>query len=270
MKNSHNHLSISQNFFKNPSYVRYLISLSSVCDQDHILEIGAGSGVITEELAKAAQHVIALEIDKVYFEQVQARVRRYQNVTCKRVDFMRYQLPDEAYKVFANIPFSITAEIIDKLLGSSDAPNEAFLIMQREAADKFVVQSGSTEASALWQPWYEFEILAEIDRTQFQPVPSVDAALLSIRKRRWPLLKGEPQPDYGRFVSFGFRAWKKDLKTAYKQVFTHVQWKRLAKQGRFAQDAKPSDLTPEQWAGLFNYYQVGVSAEKKKRLAANS
>lgn len=256
----HNRLKFAQNFLKNPSYVRYLIGLSSVSANDHVLEIGAGSGIITAELAPVARRVTALEVDKALFAQVQEKLTPFENVTIKPLDILRYRLPNKAYKVFANIPFNITAEIVDKLLGSDFAPTHAYLIVQQEAAEKFVY---AAEASALWQPFYDFEILTKIGRNRFQPMPSVDAALLGIVKRTEPHVAHADIKTYQRFVSFAYRAWKKDLKTAYRAIFTYNQWKRLAKDGRFDVNAKPTDLNAAQWVQLFRYFQVGVSAEKK-------
>ncbi|MGB1250372.1 MAG: 23S ribosomal RNA methyltransferase Erm [Candidatus Promineifilaceae bacterium] len=263
---SNNRKTLAQNFLKNPSYVRYLISLSNLTEQDRVLEIGAGNGIITLELANVAQQVTTLEVDPALAQRMRTKTETLDNVTVKQADILRYQLPNKPYKVFANIPFNITAEIVDKLLGSPFAPSDAFLLMQKETAEKFLAHNDSTEASALWQPWYDFKFMVEIGRTQFHPVPSVDAALLRITKRPKPHLPLEARSEYTQFVSHGFRAWRKDLKTAYKALFTYPQWKRLAKDARFGLSVKPSDLKLAQWLHLFNYYQTGVATEKKRQL----
>ena len=67
-------------------------------------------------------------------------------------------------------------------------------------------------------------------------------------------------------MQFGFEAWKRDLKTAYKRVFTHEQWKRLSRNLRFPIEARPTDLTFEQWLGLFDYFRVNVIEAKKRRV----
>lgn len=265
-RKANNRKALAQNFLKNPSYVRYLISLSNISEQDRVLEIGSGNGIITLELAKVARTVTTLEIDPQLAQAMREKAETLDNVTVKQVSVLRYRLPSKAYKVFANIPFNITAEIVEKLLGSPFAPSHAWLLMQKESAEKLAIQSGSTEASALWQPWYKFDVVAEIGRNRFQPIPSVDAALLQIAKRAKPKLAPDLRGEYAQFVSYGFRAWRKDLKTAYKSVFTYNQWKRLAKDARFAANAKPSDLTLAQWLHLFNYFHVGVAPEKKAQL----
>ena len=93
----------SQNFIKDPNLVERLLSNSSIGKNDVVLEIGAGGGVITRKLRERAKEVIAFEIDN--------------DLPLKDVvrgDFLDHPLPNYPYKVFSNIPFNITADIVKK------------------------------------------------------------------------------------------------------------------------------------------------------------
>lgn len=95
------------------------------------------------------------------------------------------------------------------------------------------------------------------------PVPSVDSVLLRIKKRDHPLVSEKDANLYRRFVRYGFEAWKKSLKIAFKGIFTCAQWKRLSRDLHFSLKATPTQLTFEQWLGLFEYFLVGVPDSKK-------
>lgn len=136
-------------------------------------------------------------------------------------------------------------------------------MVQKEAAWKFTGNPTETEVSVLAKPWFTLEILREFRRTDFEPVPSVDVVLLHIAKRDQPLVSLSNARSYQKFVKFGFEAWKKDLKTAYKGVFTYEQWKRLSKNLSFPLKATPVELRFEQWLGLFEYFLTGVIDSKK-------
>jgi 23S rRNA (adenine-N6)-dimethyltransferase len=178
-------------------------------------------------------------------------------------DFLQYRIPDREFKVFGNIPFNRTAEIMRKILFDSPAPKEAYLVMQREAAWKFSGIPNETQFSVLAKPCFHLEIIREVRRREFVPVPSVDAVLLQISKRGLPLVGEEDMALYRRFVCYGFRRWKKNLKATFKPVFTYRQWKRLSKALQFPLEATPSELTFEQWLGLFGCFMEQVPEGKK-------
>ncbi|MDJ0752852.1 MAG: 23S ribosomal RNA methyltransferase Erm [Ardenticatenaceae bacterium] len=258
----------AQNFLIHAKTVRQLVGKAGFSAEDLVLEIGPGEGIITREVAKRAGRVTAIEIDHQLAANLRKSLAKIPNVEIKNGDFLKTSLPTKPFNIFSNIPFNITAPIMLKLWRSNHPPHDAYFIMQREAADKFIGQNASTESSILFQPWFTFENLANINRFEFRPVPRVDATLLHMQKRVSPQLEPHHKDLYYKFVTYGFRRWRKNLKIGYKNVFTHNQWKRLAKDGRFPSEALPSHLSLEQWLHLYRYFVTGV-AEEKKRVILN-
>ena len=238
-----------------------MIQASSIGSSDIVLEIGAGRGIITTELARVAGRVIAVEVDPSLAQELRWEFTNTGNVEIVAKDFLTYQVCQKEYKVFANIPYNCTADILRKLLYGSPAPTEAWLILQKEAAEKISGCPRETQFSVLAKPWFDFRILRALRRTDFHPIPAVDSVLLHIRKRSTPLI-GEGEGDsYRRFIQYGFGRWRKSLKCIFKTVFTYRQWKQLAHDLGFALDATPTELSFEQWLGLFKFYknQPGMS-----------
>ncbi len=265
---SPNRAKFGQNFLTNGKTVRKLVGKANFKRQDAIIEIGPGDGAITRELAQVAGGVTAIEIDRKLIPNLAKNLKQYDNVEIVPADFLSYKLPKTPFSIFANIPFNQTAPIMQKLLWDAQCPDHTYFIMQKEAVDKFVGEPISTESSIHFGPWFEFENVAHINKFEFRPVPSVDAALIHMQKRERALLENQEKKAYVQFVSFGFRSWKKNLKIGYKNIFSYPQWKRLAKENRFKSEAMPSQLSLEQWLALFKYFQAGVS-EDKKRLVLN-
>ena len=268
---------LAQNFFEKEKTVEKLVQLANFSKSDCIIEIGPGNGIITRALARVAGRVIAIEYDKALIAQLRESLAKFEHVELIAADFLEYVLPSEPCALFANIPFNLTAPIMHKLYRAKHCPDPVFLVMQQEAADKFIggadkfigkadqpkAGKESTESSVLFSPYFEFEQLTSINRFEFRPVPSVDAALLAMRRRTKPLLPPSEKEGYYRFVTYGFRQWKKSLKLTFKPIFSYPQWKRLARDNRFPIDAQPSQLSAEQWHALYTYFQQGVSAEKQ-------
>lgn len=262
-------LSHSQNYLHDRTLASYLINQSSITDADLVIEIGSGKGILTQCLAEHANHVHAIEKDRPLCQSLREAFRRTPNVTVHSEDFLTYRLPaKQPYKIFSNIPFTITADIIRKILTGDNPPVDTYLILQREAAEKFAGQPFNSETltSLLYKPWFRFNLLRTFKPTDFIPVPKVTAVLLRIEKRSPPLIRASQTSLYKDFITYGFTRNKLSLKKDYEHVFGHVQFIRLAQDISFSSMAKPTDITFEQWLGMFDYFTIGVSEERKRKV----
>ena len=251
----HSQIRLAQNFLRNPQFVRRLVALSTIGPGDTVYEIGPGDGIITAELARVAARVIAIEKDPRLATRLRARFRLLNNVEIVEQDFLRYSIQSPRYKIFANIPYNNTARILRKIVHERSDLATAHLILQKEAAQKFAGSPKETLCSILAKPFFEFEILYQLRRTDFRPVPSVDSVLLSINRRDRPLIQTQDVTPFRDFVQYGFGRWKPNLKLAYKHVFTYKQWKRLARELGFPLNATPTELSFEQWLELYRRFR---------------
>lgn len=257
---------LAQNFFKDSSLVASIVKASSLDKTDIVYEIGPGTGIITRELVKTVKKVIVIEKDNNLAKKLRAQFEDIQNIEIHEADFLKYRIENTEYKIFSNIPFNITSDIMRKILHGGNPPHEAYLVMQREAAEKFSGEPVETQFSILSKPWFSFNIMRKFKPTDFVPIPKVDVVLLHIGKRSKPLVSPENATIYQKFVKHGFGAWKKHLKAAYKKTFTYVQWKRLSRDLHFPPTATPTQLTFEQWLGLFSFYLKNVYIKNKIHL----
>ncbi len=244
---------LAQNFFLERKLVRSVVRASMFGQEDIVYEVGPGQGIITRELARYAGLVVAIEKDPVLAARLSRRFCNVRNVSIIAGDFTRYRLPAHRYRVFANLPFNITARVVKRILFGLNPPVQAHLVVQKEAAERFSGHRARTEVSVLARPWFLVRTARKFRRTDFEPRPGVDIVLLHIAQRAQPLVRPQHAGAYQRFVRLGFRAWEKDLRTAYKRVFTYQQWKRLSSGLSFPVRAKPSELSFEQWLGLFDF-----------------
>ena len=131
----------SQNFLHSARLVEKLVECSSIGREDTVYEIGPGKGIITRALARRAKAVVAIEADTGLYARLVNDLSALQNVTVHRGDFLQYRLPSKPYKVFANIPFDLSADIIRKLTDTEVAPTETYLVVQEQAAQKYARQA---------------------------------------------------------------------------------------------------------------------------------
>ena len=246
--------------------VHAIIQLASLNPDDVVLDIGAGKGILTFELVKHCNQVIAIEQDPELCRYLQLRFCDKKNVSVHHVDFMDYLLPHFIYKVFSNIPYNQTAAIIKKLLQSINPPLEAYLILQKEAAYKYAGSPyrAETLVSLSYKPWFDFEVLHAFKKTDFNPVPKVASVLMSIKQKQQSLVLPNYKINYLDFLAHGFISNKPNMRKAYSDVFGYEQFKRLAREYKFDLNAKPTELLFEQWIHLFNYFIASVSDNKKR------
>jgi 23S rRNA (adenine-N6)-dimethyltransferase len=254
----HRHIRLAQNFLTSSKLVRRLVGMSRIGPSDTVYEIGPGNGIITSALARVARQVIAIEKDPELVRRLRERFRPLDNVKIVERDFLAYTLPIRTRtpecKIFGNVPYNITAQILRKILYGQSDVGEGYLILQKEAAKKFFGSPRETLFSLLAKPFFEFQILSQLRRTDFCPVPHVDSVFLSIKRRTRPLIETHDIAVYRDFVRYGFGRWKPNLKLAFKHVFTYKQWKRLARELEFPLNATPTELSFEQWLALYRSF----------------
>lgn len=213
--------------------------------------------------AKRSRKVVAFEIDDSLYSKLVHKFAESQSVEIHHENFLTATLPTTPYKVFSNIPFNITADVIRGLTESNGAVQDIYLIVQMEAAAKFVGRPATfeTQASLLIKPWFEGSLIHQFKRTDFSPVPKVNIGLLRLKRREKP--KVADARLYRDFISFAFNQWKPTLLEALKSIFTKAQFVKLSRNLSFNPLSKPTQLDFDQWMGLYNYFLVGVTDDKK-------
>ena len=177
---------LSQHFLRNPRLALILIGHSNLKKRDTVVEIGAGSGVITSALSRRVQKVIAIEPDEETARKLRANLSRQKcnNVEVIEMDFMEYVLPIEKYKIFANPPFHLSSAIIHKLLDDNNPPEAIYLILQKQFALK-LLNNGRHYTSQLGLALtrkYQTRIRLPLKKTDFTPPPAVPTVLFEAKR----------------------------------------------------------------------------------------
>lgn len=180
-----NHL-LSQHFLKSPRLALILIGHSNLKKRDTVVEIGAGSGVITSALAHRVSRVIAIEPDHTTAEKLRANLakRNIRNVKIVEQDFLDYKLPDAPYKVFSNPPFHLSSKIIHKLIEADNPPESFYLILQKQFALKLLNTDRhyTSQLGLKLIQSYQTKIRLPLKPTDFTPPPAVPTIFFEAKK----------------------------------------------------------------------------------------
>ncbi len=216
-----------------------------------VVEIGAGTGVLTRAVAGTGARVIALEADPALASRLRRGFSSTENVDVVQVDVLRWSFPRDAFAAIANLPFANSGEILRQLLRDPRGGlQRADLIVQWDFAAKHAAVWPATLRSTYWRAWYEVSVAGRLARTAFSPPPSVDAAVLRIARRPQPLVPVDEHEAYWRFLSDAFRA-QIPVRRSLRVYLTALQVKRLAPALGFAPGAHARDIDARQWAALF-------------------
>lgn len=246
----------SQNFLKDPCLVASLLDICSIDGEDVVYEIGPGKGVITQQLALRYKQVVAIEKDPRLATLLLQQFADSPNVTIYQGDFLHYPLPRHPYKVFANIPFNITTAIVARLTATEHPPEDAYLTMQKEAAEMFLGKPRESLRTILLKPWFEMTIVHHFKRRDFIPAPRIDVVMLRLRKRGPPLVHSADRQHFRGFVTHIFTAWQPALESTLKSLFSRQQLKYIRRELDIELDVTPTSLPFEQWLNLFEYFKT--------------
>jgi 23S rRNA (adenine-N6)-dimethyltransferase len=228
----------SQHFLRTQALAAELVRDAGVAPDELVLDLGAGSGRLTAELARAADRVLAVELDARWAEHL---LGRWDNVEVVHADAATAPLPSESFRVVANLPFDRTTAILRHLLDDPGIPlTRADLIVEWSVAVKRALPWPSTLNDVLWGAWYSAAVNRRLPRSSFRPAPRVDAGVLVLERRASSLVPEECAESYRRFVAAGFR---RGLRTV---VPAHV----LRRLGPLR--TQPRELDAHAWAELFS------------------
>lgn len=232
----------SQHFLRT-AFAAELVRAAGVRPDDVVVDVGAGSGRLTSELARVARRVVAVELDPALASRLRGRWR---NVEVIEGDAAALVLPREPFRVVANLPFDRTNDFLRMLFDDPRVPIvRADLVVEWGVAIKRAVPWPSSVNGVIWNATYECLLARRLPPSSFEPPPSVAAGVVVLRRRDEPLVPTEEIDAYRSFVSAGFRHGLHRVASA--RVLSSVA----------ARGVIPRDLDAFQWATLFRVSRAG-------------
>ena len=237
--------SYSQHNLRGQDFIKELIGHSNIKPTDLVYDIGAGTGAITIALSQKAKFVVAIEVEPIAAKKLRENIEgKFPNVDIIERDFMEVPLPAKPYKIFSNIPFHLSSPIIHKITEDAHPPEAAYLIVQRQFANKLLPNyDGFTGALGMMiGPVFGVRIRRPLKRSDYSPPPAVDTVLIEIKRREEPFIPLDQMEKYRTFIEGCFSDPKIFKKTPQAKI-------------GLKEGIKPSEMKLHQWVDLFNTYK---------------
>ncbi len=177
--------SLGQNFLVDQNIAKNIVRAFAPQEDDRVIEIGPGFGVLTAHLQPQVKKLIAVEIDKRFFENIQKQFEQAKNFQLVQGDFLKQDLfafePGFRIRVVGNIPYNITSPIFFKSIEAHEKIIDLTLLIQKEVAQRAVAQPNCKDYgifAVFSQVYADVKVLLTIPRTVFRPRPKVESALV--------------------------------------------------------------------------------------------
>jgi len=257
---------LSQNYLRSPEAARQFLRAVHLDADGLCIEVGAGDGILTSRLAAMTGEVIAYEIDRALADRLIARVGNRPNVRVKMGDFLTARQPSRPFQVVGNAPFSLTSPIIDWCLRASRM-TVATLITQLEYARKRTGGYGrwSQLTVSTW-PQVRWELLGTIARTEFRPVPRVDAGILRLERRPEPLIGRARQAAYRRLVQTGFSGVGGSVQASLRRTYPPDKVAAACAAAGVDRRVVVGYVSPDQWVRIFLELDAASRAPARARV----
>jgi 16S rRNA (adenine1518-N6/adenine1519-N6)-dimethyltransferase len=267
---------LGQNFLTDPSILSGIVETAGVSDQDIVLEIGAGLGHLTGQLAKTAKQVIAVELDHRLIPALEDRLASLEKIQIVQGDILTLDLADliqeDNYLVVANIPYYITSAIIRYLLESARRPRKIILTIQYEVAQRICSSAGRMSILALSVRMYGNPSLAfRIPAEAFYPAPKVDSAVVEVDLLPQPLLSVEKRENFFQLIKAGFLHKRKTIKNSLSKglAWSPKDTEALLITAKIDPSRRAETLSVPEWLELTAHYdtilRTKTNADNSKR-----
>lgn len=224
---------LGQSFLLDKNIIQKIATVADIKAYDIGLEIGSGIGVLTEEIARRAQRLIAVELDENLTVLLKDKLGRYDNVEIHSGDIMKFDFSAlaEQYKtkikIVGNVPYNISTPLIFYLLSCRKDISDFTLMLQKEVVERLVAPPDNKNygvPSVIMQMFTEVEKIFDVPAACFYPRPKVESAVIKGVFRQQPLVALDDKEFFIKFVKAAFAQRRKMLMNNLRASLLFTGW----------------------------------------------
>ncbi len=203
--------SLGQHWLRDEASLEYITALANLNSSETVLEVGPGLGLLTKQLINKAGQVIAIEIDQRLTKYLTSQ--KLNKLKLINQDILKFDLNQSPhpYKIVANLPYYLSGQFIRLISETTNPPDLAVLLLQKEVADKLAASPGDMSVLAFTaQIYWQVSLGKIMPASYFDPVPKVDSRVVVLNRRHQAMF----DLDYSalfRIVKIGFAQKRKTL-----------------------------------------------------------
>ncbi|MDP7476955.1 MAG: 16S rRNA (adenine(1518)-N(6)/adenine(1519)-N(6))-dimethyltransferase RsmA [Candidatus Peribacteraceae bacterium] len=239
---------LGQHFLIDESVLEKIVEAGDIQMTDHIVEIGPGIGVLTKQLLEKAAKVTAIELDKKLIPYLHLYTGGDTKLNVINDNALNVSLPDDPYKIVANIPYHITSPLLrHAMMESSVTPKSLTLLIQKEVADRICDTNNASILTIVVGLFGKAKKICDVPPKAFLPPPKVDSAVLHIDCYDKPLASVDAIEEVMKLTKIGFSQKRKMLRNTFS---TFPGGLELLLAADIDETRRPQTLSIDEWIAL--------------------
>ena len=251
--------SLGQNFLKDKAVARRIVDCLSPAESDTVVEVGPGTGALTEYLIESGARVYGVDIDSRMVNFLAQKYHKADNFETIHSDILDFDF--SAYysgtrlKVIGNLPYHLSSPILEKLCDNHEYVGQAVLTIQKEVAQRLVAEVDSSDYSSITiyvSNFCQAELLFDLGRLQFHPPPRVTSTVIRLNFFNQPIIANEK---YGRIKNLVQTAFSQRRKMMINSLIKNTELSREQAGDLLAEigidpKARPQNISLQQYIKL--------------------
>lgn len=253
--------SLGQNFLHDASVIERIVGALDIHDSDTVIEIGPGTGALTETLVKTGAKIVAVEFDRELVPLLAQQFRFDENFSlvntdALNVDFATIVNDPQNIRLVANLPYNISTPILQRLIEQRHIFSTLVLMFQREVVERIVAKPATKERgylSVIAQTAFDIEYLFDVPPDSFRPVPKVWSSVIRLTPKA--AFVGD-ETIFRTVVSQSFAQKRKTIHNNLKGIYSDAG--SILESAGIDGIRRAETLTLDEWTALTTAIKKGV------------
>jgi 16S rRNA (adenine1518-N6/adenine1519-N6)-dimethyltransferase len=254
--------SLGQHFLNSEIVPIWLCEAANLAPGELVVEIGPGTGALTQELLKREVKVLALEADfraikvleDTFSKEIASGQLTLKHYDVRELNWTTLGLKHQSFKIVANIPYYLSGLLFRTCLDNDIQPNCLVFLVQKEVAKRITTELSRGEKESLLslsvKVFGEPKYIKTVSRGHFNPPPKVDSAIIAVYQVNLNNFTHLKREDFFALLHLGFGQKRKQLLSNLSQKFNRVLLSDIFSELGIKSDIRAEDLTVEKWLQL--------------------